>query len=106
MSPFAAGCALCGAELDPRRHTRTVRPWSIARLPRPSPNTLAVSLLVLLTLFAPLIGLVICGLRAYSEERGGSVVQRNVALALGAVCLAFLLFVPLQLDVLSRLGLP
>jgi hypothetical protein len=105
VSPFAAGCALCGAELDPDRHTRAPRRWSPARLPRPGNDAVTVTILVLLTLFFPLIGLIVCGVRAYREDRGGSVVQRNIALALGGVCLVFLFVVSLQIDVLRRLGL-
>ena len=63
-------------------------------------------MLVLLTLFVPLIGLLVCGLRAYGEERSGRVVQRNIAIALAAVCLVFLLFPLSQVDVLRRIGLP
>ena len=67
---------------------------------------LAVAVLVLLTLFAPLIGLLVCGLRAYGEDRSGHVRQRNIALVLAAVCVLFLLFGSAQLDVLRRIGLP
>ena len=112
VSPFAAGCALCGADLDPRRHTRSHRRpvlprgrWSAGSHPAGG-DVLAVLVLVLVTLFAPLIGLIVCGLRAYGEERGGRVAQRNIALALGAICLVFLLDPISQVDVLRRIGLP
>ena len=111
VSPFAAGCALCGADLDPQRHTpgkasvSVPQPWrgTGARL---SPDLIAVAVIVLLTLFAPLIGAFICALRAYGEERGGRTRQRNIALALGVVCVLFLIFPLAQLDLLERIGLP
>lgn len=112
VTPFAAGCALCGADLDPHRHTRSRASlgWSRwrekIRLSAAPPDALAVGVLVLLTLFVPLVGLFICGLRAYGEERGGRVRQRDIALVLGAICLVFLLFPVSQLDVLRRIGLP
>ncbi len=110
VSPFAAGCALCGASLDPRRHDRRG-----LRLPRPrrppggslpSSDAFAVAVLILLTVFAPLIGLLVCGLRAYGQEQAGHVRQRNIALALAAVCFVFLLLPVWQVDLLRRLGLP
>jgi hypothetical protein len=106
VSPFAAGCALCGAELDPHRHRRRMPRLDLGRLPSPGVDAFAVALLVLLTLFAPLIGLVVCGLRAWNEERSGRVLQRNIALVLGGVCLVFLFGGSLQFDVLRQIGLP
>ncbi len=69
-------------------------------------DALAVGVLVLLTVFAPLIGLLVCGLRAYGEERGGRVAQRNIAIALAVLCIIFLVAPVWQIDVLRRIGLP
>ena len=112
VSAFAAGCALCGADLDPRRHNRSRRRPALphgrwrAGPSGPGADVIAVAVLALVTLFAPLIGLIVCGLRAYGEERGGRVAQRNIALALGAICLVFLVDPISQVDVLRRIGLP
>jgi hypothetical protein len=65
-----------------------------------------MGVLVLLTLFVPLIGLLVCGLRAYGEDRGGRRLQRDLALGLAVVCLVFLLFPLSQVDLLRRIGLP
>jgi hypothetical protein len=76
------------------------------RLPWATPDALAVAVLVLVTLFAPLIGLLVCGLRAFGESRNGHLRQRNIAVALAVVCLAFLLFPVSQIDLLRDIGLP
>jgi hypothetical protein len=111
VTPFAAGCALCGADLDPQRHTRSPGPvsrWSPAlpTLPGVNHDVVAAIVLTLLALFAPLLGLLISGLRAYGEERAGRVRQRNIALAFAAICGVFLLFPVSQIDLLNHLGLP
>ncbi len=112
VSPFAAGCAFCGADLDPRRHSRSrsrvglPRGWRAGAGRVLAPDVVAVVVLVLLTLFAPLIGLLVAGLRAYGEDRGGRTAQRNIALVAAAICVVFLLFPLAQVDLLRRVGLP
>ena len=109
MSPFAAGCALCGAELDVRRHSRRGPRVSLPSIGGAGPRAVdvaAVVLLVLLTLFAPLFGLIVGGLRAWAMEREGRTVQRNVAIVLAGACVVFLIDPIASLDLLARLGLP
>lgn len=110
VSQFAAGCALCGATLDPQRHSRSARAVSI---PRPvgafglgGQDVITLALLLLLTLFAPLIGLFVCAWQAYAQDRDGRTLMRNTAIALALVCLLFLAMPVAQINLLARLGLP
>jgi len=109
VSPFAAGCALCGAELDVDRHSRRGPRVALPSIGGSSPRGVDVAafvLLVLLALFAPLFGLIVGGLRAWATEREGRTMQRNIAIVLAGVCVVFLIDPIASLDLLYRLGLP
>jgi hypothetical protein len=110
VSPFAAGCALCGATLDPQRHTRSARSVTVpdlsGALGLTGQEVITLALMLLFTLFAPLIGLLICCWQAYVQDREGRALMRNAAIALGLVCLFFFAVPVAQLNLLARLGLP
>lgn len=98
VSQFAAGCAICGADLEVlRRRGRRRRPPTLSApaLPRMGsdslrPVLLAV-LLLALALYGPLYGLLFSGLVAFDRNRHGDRLMRNVALACVALA-AFDLF--------------
>ncbi len=83
---------------------------STARLgdafPLSGQDAITVALMLLLTLFAPLIGLFICGWQAYAQDRDGRTRMRNTAIGLALVCLLFFAVPVAQLNLLARLGLP
>ena len=101
VSQFAAGCAICGADLESWRRERERREAS-RRLPRPqvprgigggrSGEILFAVVMAALALFAPPVGLLFCGYMAYRFDRDGSVAMRNVALACAVAALLFVLF--------------
>jgi hypothetical protein len=101
VSQFAAGCAICGANLtaarlDRERRRQSMR--SIARLPGWLPritgaDALLGVLLLICAIFSPLIGGAIAGAFAYFAHQRGDVVQRNLALTAVAVALVMLILV-------------
>jgi hypothetical protein len=94
VSQFAAGCAICGADLVAARQARERRRQALPSLsaPRWFPQITATdavlgALLVICAFAAPLIGGPIAGLFAYFAHQKGDLVQRNLALAAVAVAL-------------------
>jgi hypothetical protein len=94
VSQFAAGCAICGADLVAARQARERRRQALPSLsaPRWFPQITATdavlgALLVICAFAAPLIGGPIAGLFAYFAHQKGDFVQRNLALAAVAVAL-------------------
>ena len=102
VSPFAAGCALCGADLESHRAKLRARPPLPARLaarrPRApdlqldGPDLAMLSVTLLLALFAPLFGLLLAGFCAWAKHREGQLALRNVLIGLGALALVGMLF--------------
>jgi uncharacterized membrane protein YidH (DUF202 family) len=102
VSRFAAGCAVCGADLEAHRlRTRRERVGATA-LPswrgELRERSLLTILLVVVALFAPLYGMVLSAVVAWDRSRHGQQTMRNLALA----CLALALIVFLT----PVLGLP
>ena len=94
MSPFAAGCAICGAELDPHRDRRGRGSLGL-RLPAlpPVAGDVAIAvILVLLALLAPPLGLLISILVGVDRHRQGDTPLRNVAVVAAGLALLSLLF--------------
>jgi hypothetical protein len=100
VSQFAAGCALCGADLVEARRAAASRrtPPVIARprLPAASQGRAAdilfAAVLALLALFAPPFGLLLGGYMAYRFDREGRTSMRNLAAACALASLLFVLF--------------
>jgi hypothetical protein len=102
VSQFAAGCAICGADLVAARAARERRREAMPSLaapgwfPQVSGTDLIVGGLLLLAAFAsPLVGGPIAGLFAYFANHRGDMVQRNLALAALAVALLVVILVSL-----------
>jgi hypothetical protein len=100
VSQFAAGCAICGADLVAARQARERRREALASLGAPSwfPQITAsdavFGILVIVCAFAvPVIGGPIAGLFAYFAHQKGERVQRNLALIAVGVALIVLLLV-------------
>jgi hypothetical protein len=113
VTPFAAGCAVCGFDLEAWRRERAASPVARARgrvqvpqLPAERRRDLFLLLILfLLVAFSPLLGALIAGLVAFAKHRDGDVAMRNAALAFLALdVVAVLLGVPLGLGLLSLLG--
>ena len=95
MSQFAAGCAICGADLVAARAARgdTLRD----RLERFEPGFLRdaerrkelvlVAIMALVVLAFPIFGLVLCGYIAYARHHDGDELIRNIAIALAVFSL-------------------
>jgi hypothetical protein len=100
VSQFAAGCAICGADLVAAREARERRREALPSLaapgwfPQVTGTDLIVGALLLLAAFAsPLVGGPIAGLFAYFANQRDDVVQRNFALAALAAALLVVILV-------------
>jgi hypothetical protein len=101
VSQFAAGCAICGANLEAWRRELAERRVS-SRLPRPpaprglggegATDVLFAAVMALVSLFAPPFGLLLGGFMAYRFDRQGRTGMRNVALGCALAALLFVLF--------------
>ena len=109
MSPFAAGCALCGADLEAhraqlaaRRSPRDLVPVRApaVRLPRVDDDVLVVALVALTTLLAPLLGLLFAFL-ALRDPRRANV--RTWLGVLAAIAIVLTVVPALRFGVLSLL---
>jgi hypothetical protein len=88
VSQFAAGCAVCGTDLQAARAElaarREKRP-GLPSVPRLSDDALRIGVTVLGALFWPLLGAALAGWFAYDADRNGHVQTRNLMLVLLAV---------------------
>jgi hypothetical protein len=97
VTPFAAGCAVCGADLEAHRareaqrgaRLERVRPPALPR-PRVSPDVMAVGLTLLAAVFMPLLALVMAVLWARDPMRAN---VRHLLIGCGILA-AVLLLVP------------
>ena len=97
VHPYAAGCPSCGADLDAYRRQRAKSPLQRARLQVPSVRIDLFDLVVptvvmlLVALFAPLVGVVLALFIMWHSHHNGLVWRRNVACACAALALVNLL---------------
>ena len=85
VSPFAAGCAICGtnleaarAELAAKRARRPSLPGSI----RLSDDAVRIVVAVIAAVFSPVMGALLTGYFAYDADRNGRTATRNLMIAL------------------------
>ena len=84
VSPFAAGCAICGTDLEAARaqlaHKRARRP----QVPgiRLSDDGIRIGVGVLATVFAPVMGALLTGYFAYDADKNGHIRLRNLMIVL------------------------
>jgi hypothetical protein len=85
VSPFAAGCAICGTNLEAARAElaakRSRRP-QLPGAPRLSDDALRIGLGVLTAIFSPVMGAPLNGYFAYDAEQSGRVQTRNLMFVL------------------------
>jgi hypothetical protein len=113
VTPFAAGCAVCGADLDAWRRKQSAAPVARARgrvqMPRLSVerrrDLFLLLILFVLVAFSPLFGALIAGFVAFAKHRDGDIMMRNAALAFIALdVVVVLLGIPLALGILQLLS--
>jgi hypothetical protein len=101
VSVFAAGCAICGVDLEQHRRELEERRIELPHVPRAarrSPlrfdaHVALVSLVLLATLLSPFLALIMAAVGAQDRHRNGQIGQRNLFIALAVVNLA-LAFLP------------
>jgi hypothetical protein len=116
VSVFAAGCAICGADLEQHRRELEERRVELPRVPRPAgrapragglrfdAHVALVTLVLLATFLSPFLALIMAAVGAQDRHRNGQLGERNLFLAL-ALLNAALAFVPaLRFGLLSLLG--
>lgn len=100
MSQFAAGCAICGADLVAARQARERRREALPSLAAPSwfpqitgSDAIFGILIILCAFSVPIVGGPIAGLFAYFAHQKGDRVQRNLALIAVAIALLVVVLV-------------
>jgi hypothetical protein len=86
VSQFAAGCAVCGTDLQAARaeleERRAKRPQLPGGVPRVGDDAIRIGVTVLAALFSPLMGALLAGWFAYDADRDGRVPTRNLMILL------------------------
>ena len=86
VSQFAAGCAVCGTDLQAARaelaERRARRPHLPGGAPRLGDDAVRIGVTVLAALFSPLMGALLAGWFAYDADRDGRVPTRNLMILL------------------------
>jgi hypothetical protein len=109
VSQFAAGCAICGGDLEAHRRASSERRTAAPELPRPALTAVrgrldddvwAVALTALVVLFAPVIGLLVAVL-VWRDPRRANV--RTPLAVIGAVGLVLLFLPALRFGLFSLL---
>jgi hypothetical protein len=98
VSVFAAGCAICGVDLEQHRRELGDPRIELPRVPRRSPMGLdahvaLVALVLLATLLSPFLALIMAAVGAQDRHSNGQTGQRNLFIGLAALNLA-LAFLP------------
>ena len=103
VSQFAAGCAICGADLEAYRTQLAERRASAPSLPAwarlPTGGDVHVTRLVFAvaaTLFAPFVGLLLAAWFAYEADQDGRDGIRNALIAVCVGAIAMLYLAPLS----------
>jgi hypothetical protein len=84
VSPFAAGCAICGTNLEAARAELAAKRARRPQLPdlRPSDDGIRIGVGVLAAVFAPVMGALLTGYFAYDADRDGRTRLRNIMIVL------------------------
>jgi hypothetical protein len=101
VSAFAAGCAICGADLERHRRELADRRVELPHVPRAArrprfrfdPHVALVALVLLATLLSPFLALIMAAVGAQDRHRNGRMGERNLFIALAVVNLS-LAFLP------------
>jgi hypothetical protein len=85
VSPFAAGCAICGTNLEAARTELAAKQARRPQLPgsvRLSDDAVRIGVSVLAAVFSPLMGALLTGYFAYDADRDGRMRTRNLMILL------------------------
>lgn len=84
VSPFAAGCAVCGTNLEQARAELAAKRAGRPQLPsvRIGDDSVRIGVAVLATLFSPVMGALLTGWVAYDADKNGRMGLRNLMLVL------------------------
>lgn len=93
VSPFAAGCAICGEDLIAARDALAQRRSWIDRVPRINlgGDWLVFGLCLLMALGAPIVGFILGGFLAWQADNDADIRRRNlmfVVIAVAAIQMA------------------
>jgi hypothetical protein len=85
VSQFAAGCSICGADLEAMRRQKRRRVSTVVQLPYDAreffEGTVVTLVMVIVALFAPLYGMALAALVFFDRRRHGHRTMRNLAAA-------------------------
>ena len=112
VSVFAAGCAVCGVDLERHRRELEERRLELPRVPRAARRSplrfdahfALVALVLLATLLSPFLALIMAAVGAQDRHRNGQIGQRNLFIALAAVNLALTFLPELRFGLYSLLS--
>lgn len=84
VSPFAAGCAICGTDLQAARSDLAAKRARRPQLPgvRIGDDAVRIGVSALATVFSPLMGALLTGWFAYDADRNGRMRLRNLMVGL------------------------
>jgi|SRR4051794_35005986 hypothetical protein len=108
VSQFAAGCAICGADLISARQAREARRLPslprAGRLPNVTGEDVVIGVLMVIAAFAsPLLGGVIAGLFALQAHNDRNKVRRNICLAAVGVAIGMVILISFLPGTYARL---
>ena len=111
MSAFAAGCAICGADLVQHRRGLEERRIELPHVPRAArrpglhfdAHFALVALVLLATLLSPFLALIMAAVGAQDRHRNGQIGQRNLFIGLAVLNLALAFFPALRFGLYSLL---
>ncbi len=112
VSVFAAGCAICGTDLEQHRRELDERHIDLPHVPRVArrarlrfdAHAVLVALVLLATLLSPFLALLMAGVGAQDRHRNGQTGQRNLFIALVVVNLALVFLPQLRFGLYSLLS--
>jgi hypothetical protein len=84
VSPFAAGCAICGTDLEVARREFAAKRARRPQLPgfRPTDDGIRIGVGVLAAIFSPVMGVLLTGYFAYDADQNGRIRLRNLMIGL------------------------
>ena len=111
VSVFAAGCAVCGTDLEQHRRDIDARRVDLPHVPRATRRSslrfnahlALVALVLLATLLSPFLALIMAAVGAQDRHRNGQIGQRNLFIGLAILNLALTFLPALRLGLYSLL---